>query len=63
MIAKPAIRNMIREGKTHQIPSTIQNSKKDSMQSLDQSLKDLIMEDKINREDAMKKAIDKKAFM
>jgi twitching motility protein PilT len=62
MMANPAIRNLIREGKTHQIPSTIQISKKDGMQSLDQSLKDLVMEDKISREDALKKAIDKKAF-
>ena len=63
MIANPAIRNLIREGKVHQIPSTIQISKKDGMQSLDQSLKDLVMEGKISREDAIKKAIDKKAFM
>ena len=63
MMANPAIRNLIREGKTYQIPSTIQISKKDGMQSLDQSLKDLVMEDKISREDALKKAIDKKAFM
>ncbi len=63
MIANPAIRNLIREGKAYQIPSTIQISKKDGMQSLDQSLKDLVMEDKISREDALKKAIDKKAFM
>jgi len=62
MIANPAIRNLIREGKTHQIPSTIQISKKDGMQSLDQSLKDLVMEGKISQEDAAKKAIDKKAF-
>ena len=63
LIANPAIRNLIREGKVHQIPSTIQISKKDGMQSLDQSLKDLVMEGKISREDAIKKAIDKKAFM
>ena len=63
MIANSAIRNLIREGKVHQIPSTIQISKKDGMQSLDQSLKDLLMEGKISREDAMKRAIDKKAFM
>jgi len=63
MIANPAIRNLIREGKVHQIPSTIQTSKKDGMQSLDQSLKDLVMEDKISQEEALKKAIDKKAFM
>ncbi len=63
MIANPAIRNLIREGKVHQIPSTIQISKKDGMQSLDQSLKDLVTEGKISQEDAIKKAIDKKAFM
>lgn len=63
MIANPAIRNLIREGKAYQISSTIQISKKDGMQSLDQSLKDLLMEGKISQEDALKKAIDKKAFM
>jgi twitching motility protein PilT len=63
MIANSAIRNLIREGKVHQIPSTIQTSKKDGMQSLDQSLKDLVMEEKISQEDAIKKAFDKKAFM
>ncbi|MCK4309507.1 MAG: type IV pilus twitching motility protein PilT [Candidatus Atribacteria bacterium] len=63
MIANPAIRNLIREGKVYQIPSTIQISKKDGMQSLDQSLKDLVMEGKISREDAIRKAIDKKTFM
>jgi len=63
MIANPAIRNLIREGKVHQIPSTIQISKKDGMQSLDQSLKDLVIEGKISQEDAVKKAIDKKAFI
>jgi len=63
MIANPAIRNLIREGKVYQIPSTIQISKKDGMRSLDQSLKDLLLEGKISREDAIKKAIDKKAFM
>ena len=63
MVANPAIRNLIREGKAYQISSTIQISKKDGMQSLDQSLKDLLMEGKISQEDALKKAIDKKAFM
>jgi twitching motility protein PilT len=63
MIANPAIKNLIREGKVHLIPSTIQTSKKDGMQSLDQSLKDLVMDGKISQEDAVKKAIDKKVFM
>ena len=63
MVANPAIRNLIREGKAYQISSTIQISKKDGMQSLDQSLKDLLMEGKISQEDALKKAVDKKAFI
>jgi twitching motility protein PilT len=63
MIANPAIKNLIREGKVHLIPSTIQTSKKDGMRSLDQSLKDLVMDGKISQEDAVKKAIDKKVFM
>jgi len=62
MLANPAVKNLIREGKAYQIASTIQISKKDGMQSLDQSLKDLLMEGKISQEDALKKAIDKKAF-
>jgi len=62
MVVNPAIKNLIREGKTHQISSTIQISKKDGMQSLDQSLKDLLMEGRISQEDAFKKAIDKRGF-
>lgn len=63
MVANPAIKNLIREGKAYQIASTIQISKKDGMQSLDQSLKDLLMEGTISQEDALKKAVDKKSFM
>ena len=62
MIATPAIRNIIREEKTYQMPATIQMGRKDGMISLDQSLKELLAEGKISREDAIKKAIDKKAF-
>jgi len=63
MLATPAIRNLIRDEKIHQIPSTIQISRKAGMQSLDQSLKDLLMEGKITREDAIRKAINKNAFI
>ena len=38
MIANPAIKNLVREGKTHQIPSIIQTGAKYHMQSMDQSL-------------------------
>ena len=63
MIANPAIRNIIREEKVHQMTTLIQMGKKDGMISLDQSLKILLSDGKISREDAIKKAIDKKVFM
>jgi twitching motility protein PilT len=63
MLATPAIRNLIRDEKIYQIPSTIQISRKMGMQSLDQSLKDLLMEGRISREEALKRAINKKAFL
>jgi twitching motility protein PilT len=63
MLANPAIRNLIRDEKIHQIPSTIQISRKIGMQSLDQSLKDLLMQGKITREAAIRKAINKNAFI
>lgn len=63
MLATPAVRNLIRDEKIHQIPSTIQISRKVGMQSLDQSLKDLLMEGKISRDDAIRKAMNKKAFL
>lgn len=63
MIATPAIRNIIREEKTYQMPTMIQMGNKDGMISLDQTLKVLLAEGKISREEAIKKAIDKKVFM
>jgi twitching motility protein PilT len=62
-IATPAIKNLIREEKIHQMPSMIQMGRKDGMISLDQSLKNLLKEGKISREEALKRAIDKKVFM
>jgi twitching motility protein PilT len=42
MIATPAIRNLIREAKTHQIPSLMQSGLKHGMQSMDQALAALV---------------------
>ncbi|MBS1723533.1 MAG: type IV pilus twitching motility protein PilT [Armatimonadetes bacterium] len=52
MIASPAIRNLIREGKTHQIPSMIQTSAAMGMLSMDQCLRDLYMKGIITMEEA-----------
>ncbi len=53
MTATPAIRNLIRENKTHQIPSIIQTSAGSSMISMDQCLRDLYMKGLITLEEAM----------
>jgi twitching motility protein PilT len=42
MIATPAIRNLIREGKTHQIYSSMQSGASYGMTTMDQSLADLV---------------------
>jgi len=43
MIATTAVKNLIREGKTHQLSSIIQTSQKMGMQNMDQVLKNLAM--------------------
>ncbi|NLM38516.1 MAG: type IV pilus twitching motility protein PilT [Firmicutes bacterium] len=41
MLGTPAIRNMIRDGKTHQIPSMIETGKRFGMQTMESALNDL----------------------
>lgn len=62
MLGTPAIGNLIREGKTFQIPSIIQTAKRDGMQLMDQHLLDLLKTKKVNPEEAYRCAIDKKQF-
>ncbi len=56
-----AIRNLIREGKTHQIPSSIQTGGKYGMQSMDAALKKLLQDGLISKESADVLLIDKDA--
>ncbi len=63
LIATSAVRNLIREGKTFQLPSVIQTGTKDGMQTLEQSLSDLVLTGKVSQEEAMIKAPDKDAFL
>lgn len=62
MLGTPAIGNLIREGKTFQIPSIMQTAKKDGMQLMDQHLLDLLKTKKVNPEEAYRCAVDKKQF-
>jgi twitching motility protein PilT len=63
LIATPALANLIREGKTHQIPSVMQTGKKEGMVTMDQSLLDLLMKGVISAEEAYAKAQHKAEFM
>jgi len=64
MVPTPAIRNMIREDKIHQIYSAIQTGRKFGMQTLNEHLARLVRGDKrgrrISKEDAMARAMDQK---
>jgi twitching motility protein PilT len=62
LIATPAARNLIREGKTHQIPSVIQTGKKYGMQLLDDAIMALFEKGWINADDAYLKSNDKARF-
>jgi twitching motility protein PilT len=62
MIATPAVRNLIREGKTFQIPSMIQTGKKYGMQSLDDAIMNHLQAKRISPDDAYNKANDKAKF-
>ncbi len=62
LAAVPSVRNMIREAKTHQIPSLIQTGQKVGMQSLDQHLAELVRRKWVSYEDALLKASNVKEF-
>ncbi len=62
MIAIPAIRNLIREAKTFQIPSSMQTGKKYGMQTLDDAIMDLLKAKRISADDAYAKCNNKEIF-
>ena len=56
MVATPAVRNLIREEKVHQIYSALQAGAKHGMQTLNQSLADLVRRRLITREHALNRS-------
>jgi twitching motility protein PilT len=62
LVATPGVRNLIREGKSHQIPSMIQTGKKYGMTLLDDSIMDLLKRGSISAEEAYAKSNDKARF-
>ncbi len=55
MLGTPAVRNMIREGKTHQIQSVIETGIRYGMQTLDHSLDRLVQSGVIDPEEAQRR--------
>lgn len=58
LIANNAIRNLIREGRTHQIQTSIQTGIKTGMRTMDYSLAELVRRNMITTEIAMERAMD-----
>ena len=57
-----AVRNLIREGKIHQIPGTMQVSQKDGMQTMDMALVDLVARGIVAKEEAQAKSLNPNLF-
>jgi twitching motility protein PilT len=58
MTGTTAVRNLIREGKIHQIPGTMQVSQKDGMQTMDMALINLINRGVVTKEEAQSKSMN-----
>ena len=58
LVPTSGIRNLIREGKNHQIYSAMQTGSKFGMQTMDSSLVDLVRRGQISREEAEKRSHD-----
>lgn len=62
LIANPAVRNIIREGKSHQLDAVIQTGADQGMQSMDRTLISLIKAGTITYDDARSFAVDLEEF-
>jgi len=63
MFCNSAISNVIREGKTHQLTSLIQGSRKLGMQTMDQSLLTLFRNQQISYDTALSRIADRNSFL
>jgi len=63
LVANPAIRNLIRDGKTNQLNSSIQGGFYLGMQTMDTALRDLVRGDVVAYEDALDRAFNAEQFV
>lgn len=62
MVANPAVRSVIREGKTHQLDTIIQTGADQGMQTMDRTLVKLIQQGVITYDDAREYAVNLEEF-
>jgi len=62
MTGSVAVRNLIREGKIHQLPGTMQVSQKDGMQTMDMALMDLVNRGLVTKEEAQSRCMTPNLF-
>ena len=63
LVATPAVRNLVREGKSHQLLTVIQTGAKTGMQSMDAALRDLCRAGIVADEEALMRASDPDNFL
>jgi len=63
MVGTQAVRNLIREGKSHQVNNVIMTAKKEGMQLLDQHLKDLVTQRIVTADEAARYAVEPQAIL
>jgi twitching motility protein PilT len=62
LMGTTALANLIRDGKTYQIPSIIQTGRREGMQTMDQAILELLRTKRITPQEAYRKAIDKETY-
>jgi len=62
LIGTPAVRNLIRENKIHQLPSTMQTGQAVGMQTLDMALVDLVNRGLVTKEEAQSRTLTPNLF-
>lgn len=63
MVATPAIRNLVREGKVHQITTAMQAGGRFGMQTMDSALAELVSSGAVSQALALERSIDPESFM
>ncbi len=62
LVGTTALANLVREGKTYQIPSLIQTGRREGMQTMDQAILEHLRSKQITPQEAYRKAIDKDTY-